>query len=655
MRKALVLAAGFGTRLHPFTAVTPKALMPIWGVPLLEHALRRLESWGVEEIAVNVHSHPEKMVRYLKERQRTVPGSAKLHVSVEEGKILGTGGALRPLQRFFGDEPFWILNADVVASIEKKPLEQAFRESGSFAAVWLEPKRGPRTVEADRKRRITSFHSDVAGAHGTYTLCGLHLLSPDFFRYLPEREFCTLVEAYEAAMYDNRFAVGAVDPKSYWADSGTPDAYLKIHGELKDRAYRNLPGGEFYRADLDRIPANERNFFCVSATSSLSSDVKGVNSIIGDGTRIESGANIQRSILHGGSFAGKLQRVLAVPLAAYRNAPDSDPQLASLSDEEWTGIQPLGRRGSNRSFYRLFSPSRTAIGIAYTDERAENKRYGKHTALLAEAGVPVPQVIHDFGEDEKMLVLEDWGDDNLQARVLSRPYETIRLYAPVIHAVAALHRDVTRLVRERGVELEPAFDAALYGWERGLFAKHLLDERFGIEQLPTEVENELRMVADTLQAQPQVVIHRDLQSSNVLMRGGKFCLIDFQGMRLGAAAYDLASLLYDPYVKLCAADRRELAKRYVGEFPEQADAAGKHLHLGAVQRLVQALGAYGRLASVGQKQFTRHILPGLENLHEVAELAGLHAVAELCHDLLKRENMREDRAPSASPTSGRNP
>ena len=655
MRKALVLAAGFGTRLHPFTAVTPKALMPIWGVPLLEHALRRLESWGVEEIAVNVHSHPKEMVRYLNERQRTNPNSAKLHVSVEEGKILGTGGALRPLQRFFGDEPFWILNADVVASIGKEPLEQAFRESGSFAAVWLEPKRGPRTVEADRKRRITSFHSDVAGTHGTYTLCGLHLISPDLFRYLPEREFCTLVEAYEAAMYDNRFAVGAVDPESYWADSGTPDAYLKIHGELKDRAYRNLSGGEFYRPDLDRIPANERNFFCVSPTASLPSDVKGVNSIVGGDTRIESGANIQRSILHGGSYAGKLQRVLSVPLKSYCSSPGVDPQLACLAGEEWTGIQPLGRRGSNRSFYRLFSPSRTAIGIAYTNERAENKRYGKHTALLAEAGVPVPQVIRDYGENEKMLVLEDWGDDNLQARVLSRPYETIRLYTPVIRAVVALHRDVTRLVRERGVELEPAFDAALYEWERGLFAKHLLDERFGIEQLPTEVENELKTVAETLQAQPQVVIHRDLQSSNVLMRGGRFCLIDFQGMRMGAAAYDLASLLYDPYVKLCASDRRELAKLYAEEFPEQAEAAGKLLHLGAVQRLVQALGAFGRLASVGQKQFTRHILPGLENLHEVAELAGLHAVAELCHDLLKRENMREDRAPSASSTSGGNP
>ena len=112
-------------------------------------------------------------------------------------------------------------------------------------------------------------------------------------------------------------------------------------------------------------------------------------------------------------------------------------------------------------------------------------------------------------------------------------------------------------------------------------------------------------------------------------------IIDFQGMRGGPAAYDLASLLYDPYVKLSARDRTALAALY-GQKAARADIA-EVLPFAAVQRLVQALGAYGRLASVGQPQFGRYVMPALENLLSAADEAGLDALGALAEELIAAE------------------
>ena len=104
VKKAVVLAAGFGTRLRPLTLVEPKPLLPMWGVPMLERIILMLESWGVEEIAVNAHWQAEKIREYVFKRR----GKAKVTVA-DEPEILGTGGVLNPLRGFLGAEPCDVL------------------------------------------------------------------------------------------------------------------------------------------------------------------------------------------------------------------------------------------------------------------------------------------------------------------------------------------------------------------------------------------------------------------------------------------------------------------------------------------------------------------------------------------------------------------
>ena len=118
-------------------------------------------------------------------------------------------------------------------------------------------------------------------------------------------------------------------------------------------------------------------------------------------------------------------------------------------------------------------------------------------------------------------------------------------------------------------------------------------------------------------------MHRDFQSQNIIVRNGQAHLIDFQGMRPGLAQYDLASLLYDPYVDLSDAERAELIEHYCRQKP--SNDFGKILRLCAMQRLMQALGAYGFLGLVkGHKAFLQYIPKALALLRQViARIDGL--------------------------------
>ena len=592
VKKAVVLAAGFGTRLRPLTLVRPKPLLPVWGVPMLERILRMLESWGVDEIAVNAHWQAPQVRQFVWNRK----GRAKVTVA-EEPEILGTGGVLNPLRGFLGEGPFWLVNGDVVAEgLDPQPIADAFGRSGEFAACWLSETQGPRTVEADPEGRICNWKSDVPGDVGTYTYCGCALLSRHVLDYLPPSGFSTIVQAYEKAMMeDAKFVVGVAEAHAFWGDAGTLESYLEIHNAL----------------DPDRFEENPNVLF--------------------EGVKLVESADLGGCVVTGGLVGGAFERTALVGLDQI-----DAPRLAALADAlGWPRADVacgfLGARGSDRSFWRFVYGDERAIAIEYDDaKRPENARYASHARLLAEAGVPVPRVLADVPA-QKALALEDIDGDSLEDRAKRRGADLVKLYAPVVKALRTLHEKGTELALAQDVTLEPAFGPELYAWERDLFETYCVKERFGYDGLPDAVRADLEAVAAELLRQRPVLVHRDFQSSNVLYRAdGSFAFIDFQGMRLGAAAYDLASLLYDPYVPLGEQARASLARLYPVE----------KLAFGAVQRLVQALGAFGRLASVGQPQFGRHVAPALQNLLAAADEADLDALGAFAEDLIAKEEIR---------------
>lgn len=521
-KKAIVLAAGMGTRLRPFTCVTPKPLLPIWGEPMLARIVGILRDLGVEEIAVNCHYLHTQIEQWCRENGCRVS---------YEPEILGTGGVLNPLRDFIGKDDFYFVNGDIVVEGFKgfKTIKEFDKNT---LGVCLAIEQGPRTIEVEPESGfVTNWRSDDAGYPGTYTYCGVALLSNRILDYVPREGYSTLVGAYERASADGLF-VKAIMPKSLlWEDCGTIASFIDVNHDGEDNAF-----GDF-------------------------------------------------------------------------------PQLKATGAKDF---KFLSARGSERVFFSCDE----GIAIIYDDTtRKENGYYVPHARYLKSKGISVPEVRFDDPE-LKTSVFEYAGAERKMS---------LEDCAAVIKALERFNR----LGSEKDLpEMTEPFDASTWEWERELFVKYCLKERYGHE-LSSEVEAELKAIAAKLEAEPKALVHRDFQSTNILWKNGKLFFIDFQGMRLGPAAYDLASLTYDPYVKIEPKHREALAKLYAQKSgrPE----IEKVLPFAAVQRLVQCLGAYGRLKSVGQPQFEKHVLPALENLLAAADAAGLDAIGALAEDLIAHE------------------
>jgi hypothetical protein len=189
------------------------------------------------------------------------------------------------------------------------------------------------------------------------------------------------------------------------------------------------------------------------------------------------------------------------------------------------------------------------------------------------------------------------------------------------------------------------FDTALYRWERDYFREHFVGRVCGIVLEPSRakaLEDELAALAESLGGTEPCLVHRDLQSQNVMIREGEVFLIDFQGMRFGNRFYDLGSLLNDPYVNLSEEEAIDLLGFYYGlskkdmEWPLFVERFWE----ASAQRLMQALGAYGFLGKTkGLKGFLDHIPSGISNLHRsvtrVSSLPLLRGLTEECLTLFK--------------------
>lgn len=613
--QAIVLAAGMGTRLRPLTFCRPKPLVPVWGTPMLRHVLELLREWGVREVLVNLHHGAGAILDYLR---RNPPPGLRCSLSFEP-EILGTGGALPRAAWFLRDRPFWIMNADVLGDLSPVPLLRAFERTGAIAALWLDPSRGPRTVET-RNGLITNFRSRTPAAHGTATFCGLQLASPRLLRHLPASGFSTLVDAYEEAMRHGERVAGVTVAGAYWSDVGNPDDYRAAHRDTRAAARAGERGSRFAAACGSPGLTGACRDTAVGRRCRIARGARLTDCILWDDVVVG-----PRARLHGAVIADGVRVDRDVPYMALRADRMEDPALQSvLGAMGWepgdTTVMPLPPRGSARSFTRLCRVGQNVIVVRYSLERPENGLYAGHARFLRQQGLHVPEVVLDR-PGEHYCVLEDVGEQSLQDLYPAiSPRQRAALYRQVlINDVVALHDRASRAARRKRLTLCPAFGADLYAWEQGLFHDEFLLRH--LKPSPAQertIARELRRVIPVLLKAPQALVHRDLQSSNILLHGGSPVLIDFQGMRFGAPAYDLASLLCDPYVRLPTSLRESLLSEYAARAPHGA-AAVESFWAAAVERLVQALGAYGRLgATRDTRRFLRHIPAAVEELRAAA-------------------------------------
>jgi aminoglycoside/choline kinase family phosphotransferase len=300
-------------------------------------------------------------------------------------------------------------------------------------------------------------------------------------------------------------------------------------------------------------------------------------------------------------------------------------------------LEPIVRGGSDRTFHRVLQDGIClAVVVVYGTEKAENALYAGHAAFLEKLGVRVPAVLAD-APAERILWLEELGRIDLHSfREHDWPVRKT-LYENVLHGIFPLHRKGLVWARELKLELMEGFGPALYRWEHDYFLREFIGGVCGID---AENDAELRAELDGLssaliQAVPALV-HRDFQSQNIMIKDHGACFIDFQGMREGTYFYDLGSLLYDPYVEIAPDERLELLRFYHGLWRGEAPAWDEFVNLfskAAVQRLMQALGAYGFLGlKKGKPAFLQHIPGALRHIDQALGSSGLPRL----HALLDR-------------------
>ncbi|PYK31250.1 MAG: hypothetical protein DME57_04395 [Verrucomicrobia bacterium] len=299
-------------------------------------------------------------------------------------------------------------------------------------------------------------------------------------------------------------------------------------------------------------------------------------------------------------------------------------------------IAPIEKGGSDRKFYRVrCSSDQSLILVKYNLEREENRHYVEIAQFLETHGIHAPRIyFHD--SEEGLIWLEDLGERDLFSHRDESWLVRRAFYESALDEVRKLHELPESVCVEMHQHLPAEFNAALYLWEQSYFFENCLGRCFQIEQATIDKVAGLSAfteIADRLSALPRVLVHRDFQSQNILMRNGQAYLIDFQGMRPGLAQYDLASLLFDPYVDLTGHERDELLAHYCGGKPSSEFL--ETLRLCAMQRLMQALGAYGFLGLVKEhKHFLQHIPKAIASLRElVTEIDGLGLFKNLLAEL----------------------
>ena len=594
IRTAFILGAGLGMRLRPLTENCPKPLLPVGGRPLITYAMDHCLSIGVERFIVNTHHCAETYDGAFPERRRRGVPILFRHEPV----LLDTAGGLKNIEDLMEEaETIIIYNGDIISDLPLEGLLAAHATGGREVTLALRSDGPLRNVCLDAKGAICDFR-DLLGNPGVRRclFTGIYVVEKRFLRRLTAGKIESVVPVFVEMIREAPGSVASVViDEGTWEDVGDTEAYARIAAA---------------------VPLLRYGEGCAAPGESKDRDVGGVTT--------------------------------ATPSTGEQE--ETGPQAAAFIRETFglaagtkVEMAAVGKGGSDRAYFRVAAAGRApAVLMHFGRMYEENDGYAAVAAFLRGIGVSVPE-IYDHDPERRLILMEALGDTDLYAlRDAPWParhgcYEKTLLLAAKLHGFPP-----DRL--PAGLRLMPGFDANLYRWERNYFREECVRNACRVDLAAAEdeaLEEELSALAGRLIETPLSLVHRDLQSQNVMIRDGEPILIDFQGMRPGSLFYDLGSLLYDPYVAFPEGERESLLRFYhaASGSPYSWEAFRELFLLASAQRLMQALGAHGFLGLKRAKpHFLAHIPRALDNLVSVTAEAGslprLHALARRCREAL---------------------
>jgi NDP-sugar pyrophosphorylase family protein len=238
--KAMVLAAGLGTRLRPLTNDRPKALVEVGGRTMLEITLARLREFGVREVIVNVHHFADKVVDYLKAN-----GNFGMRVEISrEDVLLDTGGGLKKAAWFFrdGDEPFLLHNVDVVSTIDFRKMAGLHASKKALATLAVQDRKTSRYLLFDESDELCGRRAGEDGAPEFFrqaegvqamAFAGVHVISPRIFTGPSEGGVFPIIPTYLRLSAAGEKIVAFHADEYYWRDLGRPESVAKAAEELR--------------------------------------------------------------------------------------------------------------------------------------------------------------------------------------------------------------------------------------------------------------------------------------------------------------------------------------------------------------------------------------------------------------------------------------
>lgn len=238
--KAMILAAGYGTRLKPLTDKTPKALIKINQTPLLELVIKKLIAADVSEIIINIHHHAEQIISFIKEKRNF---GIRIEFS-KEAEILGTGGGLKQAAHFFDDgKPFFLHNVDILSTINLPDMYQYHLERNSLVTLALKKRETKRFFiiddknficgHADISKKVTRIKRTPQGKTDLMPFCGIHVISPKIFDYLKQTGQFSIVDVYLDLIANGLPVIGYLADKNYWMDIGKLDTLKEVQEEIE--------------------------------------------------------------------------------------------------------------------------------------------------------------------------------------------------------------------------------------------------------------------------------------------------------------------------------------------------------------------------------------------------------------------------------------
>lgn len=293
-KQAMVLAAGFGTRLKPYSLLRPKPLFPVLDTPLIFHTLYQLRKAGFKKITVNAHHLKEQFIHLLHDEK-------DIMLQLEDVE-LGTGGGLRLAYGNFSRNPVLITNGDIYHSIELNKVFDQHCRSGEKITLVLHDFPRFNNVLVDETNYVVSFGNENNKDREKIrklAFTGIHVVDPDILQIMPKGQFYNIIDCYRLWMREGVNIKALVVDGHYWTDMGTPGDYLKLHEYLltgKD----NDGASSFYLGEDVNLSDNVqfKDWVCIGSNATIGRGSSLNRVVVWDGVEVPMGTNLSDAIIY---------------------------------------------------------------------------------------------------------------------------------------------------------------------------------------------------------------------------------------------------------------------------------------------------------------------------------------------------------------------